>query len=162
MSISFVVAMDCNRAIGLHNQLPWHLPADLKYFRQLTTDHTVLMGRKTYESIGKPLPNRHNIILTHRSDFVAPGCEIVHSLEEVLPRYVKDELFVIGGAEVYRTLLPYATRLYITSIQHSFSADTYFPDFQDGSWHIISEMPGEQNEKNPYAYTFLVFEKLNS
>jgi dihydrofolate reductase len=160
MNISFVVAMDRHRAIGRDNQLPWHLPADLKYFRQLTSHHTILMGRKTYESIGKPLPNRTNVVLTQRTDYVAPGCEMVHSLEDALRFGTSDELFVIGGAEVFRALFPIANRMYITWIDDEFVADTYFPAFDDGKWQLTSRTPGERNEQNPYTYEFQVYERV--
>lgn len=162
MAISFIVAMDRNRAIGYQNQLPWHLPADLKYFRQITNYHTILMGRKTYESIGKPLPNRRNVILTQRQDFQVPGCETVHSIEQALHRFAEEDLFVIGGAEVFRLLYPKASQLYVTWIDHEFLADTYFPSFEDDSWQLTSEVRGEQNEQNPYVYFFRVYRKTSS
>lgn len=160
MRISFVVAMDCHRGIGLNNQLPWRLPADLHYFRQLTSYHTVLMGRKTYESIGKPLPNRRNLVLTKQLDYEAPGSEIVHDIEQALNQFPNEELFVIGGAEVYRMLYPRASRLYITYIHHAFAVDAYFPAFEEDTWHLTSSVMGEQNEKNPYAYEFRVYDKV--
>ncbi len=159
MRISFVVAMDRHRAIGLHNQLPWHLPADLKYFRQLTSGHTIVMGRKTYESIGKPLPNRRNVILTQQVEFKADGCEIVHSIEELRHLDSEEECFVIGGAEVFKLLLPQANRMYITYIEHEFVADTFFPAFSSEDWKLVSHVLGNKDEKNPYQYYFQIYEK---
>jgi dihydrofolate reductase len=157
MSISFIVAMDTRQAIGLNNQLPWRLPADLAYFKRITLNHTVLMGRKTYESMGKPLPNRTNVILTQNRDYIAAGCIIVHSVEEAFERFKDEELFVIGGAEIFRLFMPFVDRMYITRIENEFAADTYFPAFLADDWQLLSAEKGITNEKNPYAYSFLVY-----
>jgi dihydrofolate reductase len=159
MSISFILAMDLQQAIGLGNDLPWRLPADLAYFRKTTSDHTILMGRKTYESIGKPLPNRTNVIITKNKDFTAEGCIIVHSVEEAVAHFAGEEVFVIGGAEVFKLFMPVVDRLYITLIEHEFEADTYFPDFDIDDWQLLSSEEGITDEKNPYAFSFLVYEK---
>lgn len=135
MKIQFtsVVAMAQDRAIGLNGTMPWHLPEDLKCFRRLTTGHPVLMGRKTYDSIGKkPLPNRQNIILTRDENFQAPGCIVIHSLDQIEQIELMDtEIMVIGGAQVYETLLPYTTRIWVSLIEGDFQADTYFPSFEE-------------------------------
>jgi dihydrofolate reductase len=159
MSISFILAMDAQKAIGLNNQLPWRLPADLAYFKRITLNHTVLMGRKTYESMGKPLPNRINVILTQNKDYTAEGCVIVHSVEEAVDRYKDEELFVIGGAEIFRLFMPYVDRMYITRIEHEFAADTFFPDYAADEWQLISSEDGVTNDKNPYTYSFLLYER---
>ncbi|WP_010493366.1 dihydrofolate reductase [Paenibacillus elgii] len=165
MTISFILAMDEARAIGIDNTLPWRLPADLVYFKQTTKGHTVLMGRKTFDSIGKPLPGRRNVVLTRDERFAAPGCEVVHSAQEAVADYgrggsrASEELFVIGGAEVYRQLLPFADRLYITEIAHRFAADTFFSDLEPGEWREVSRQRGVKDEKNPYDYDFVVYER---
>ncbi|MFF2156774.1 dihydrofolate reductase [Paenibacillus chitinolyticus] len=159
MSISFIFAMDRNNAIGIDNKLPWHLPADLKYFKKMTTGHPILMGRKTYDSIGRPLPNRDNIILTRQSGFEAEGCTVVHTVEEVLERYTEGEVFVIGGTEVFLLFWPHVDKLYVTFIDDTFEADTFFPEIDPGEWTLVSDEPGIRDEKNPYDYTFRVYER---
>lgn len=161
--ISFILAMDENRGIGIDNKLPWHLPEELAYFRRTTSGHTVLMGRKTFESIGKPLPKRHNVILTRDPQFQAEGCEVVHSIDPIVQQYgtsaAQEELFVIGGAEIYRMLLPHADRLYITEIAHAFHVDTYFEPLDMTQWSEVSRVKGPTNEANPYSYEFVVYER---
>ena len=160
MTVAFLLAMDRNRAIGLRNELPWRLPADLKYVKALTMGHTLLMGRKTYESIGRPLPGRRNVILTRRADYHPAGCEVVRSVEEALSRYgAEDELFVFGGAEIFRLFLPNVERMYITLIDHEFEADTFFPEMDMGGWELVSNVQGVTDEKNPYTYYFRRYEK---
>jgi dihydrofolate reductase len=159
MSISFIVAMDIQQAIGLGNDLPWRLPADLAYFKRTTLNHTVLMGRKTYESIGKPLPNRNNVIITKNGEYTAEGCIVVHSVEEAAAQFKDEEVFVIGGAEIFRLFMPIVDRLYITLIEFEFEADTFFPDFDIEEWSLVSSEDGVTDDKNPYTYTFLVYEK---
>ncbi|MFH5181457.1 dihydrofolate reductase [Paenibacillus sp. TAB 01] len=160
--ISFILAMDENRGIGIDNKLPWRLPEDMAFFRRTTSGHTVIMGRKTFESIGRPLPKRHNVIVTGNPSFLAEGCEIVHTLDEIVARYgglEKEELFVIGGAEVYRQLLPYADRLYITEIAHRFEADAFFEPLDLSQWKEVSRNRGPKNADNPYDYDFVLYER---
>ncbi|MBP3041399.1 dihydrofolate reductase [Bacillaceae bacterium Marseille-Q3522] len=159
--ISFLLAMDENHLIGKDNKLPWHLPADLQYFKRLTTGHTVVMGRKTFSSIGKPLPNRKNIVITRNKEANFAGCTVFHSIDEFIAYSSgkTEEFFVIGGAEIFRGLLPIADRLYITEIYHTFSGDTYFPDIRKKDWTLISREPGIKNEKNPYDYEFHIYER---
>ncbi|MEC0228919.1 dihydrofolate reductase [Paenibacillus alba] len=159
MSISFIFAMDRNRAIGLNNTLPWHLPADLKFFKAVTLGHPILMGRKTYDSIGKPLPGRRNIILTQNPAFQAEGCEVVHSVQEAVEAFQDQELFVIGGAEIFRLFSEVVNRMYITFIEHEFEADTYISELDLSQWSLQSSEQGERNEKNPYEYYFRIYEK---
>ncbi|UKS24710.1 dihydrofolate reductase [Paenibacillus sp. HWE-109] len=159
MSISFIFAMDRNRAIGLNNQLPWHLPADLKFFKAVTLGHPILMGRKTYESIGKPLPGRRNIILTQNPEFQAEGCEVVHSVQEAVEAFRDQELFVIGGAEIFRLFAAEVNRMYITFIEHEFEADTFINELDLSDWNLQSSEQGERNEKNPYEYYFRIYDK---
>lgn len=158
--ISFLLAMDKNRVIGKKNDMPWHLPADLSYFKKTTTGHPIVMGRKTHESIGKALPGRRNIIVTRSLDYTAEGCEVVHSVNEAIDLFHTDEeVFVIGGAELFDTFFPYADRLYITYIDESFDGDTYFPEMNEDEWKRIFTKEGTRDEKNPYSFTFLVYER---
>jgi dihydrofolate reductase len=159
MTINLIACYDLNRAIGKDNELLYSLPSDMKYFREVTTDSTVIMGRKTYESIGKPLPNRNNIILTRDKNFTAEGFVILHSIEDVLA--LKDEeIFVIGGEELYKQFLPYANFLYLTIIdEHYEGADSFFPDFNDEEWDMTMMKKGTIDEKNIYEHTFYIYEK---
>lgn len=157
--ISFLVAFDRNRLIGRENELPWHLPADLEYFKQTTLGKTIVMGRKTYESIGKPLPGRTNVVLTKNTSFKAEGCTILHAPVQVLQISKPDEeVFVIGGNTVFKAFEPYVERLYITEINASFEGDTYFSmDYK--KWTVVASTEGIQDEQNPYKHTFLVLER---
>src|SRR5688572_24314058 len=138
MRISLIVAMAENRVIGRNNQLPWHLPADLKHFKSLTTGHSVIMGRKTFESMGKPLPNRRNIVITRQANFRADGVDTAHSLEEAISLAKGDaEIFVIGGAEVFRDALNGADRLYLTLIHATIEGDVFFPEVDWSEWTLI-------------------------
>lgn len=159
MSISFIFAMDCNRAIGVNNKLPWHLPGDLKFFKNVTMGHPILMGRKTYESIGKPLPGRRNVILTQNTAYQAEGCEVFHTVDEAIEAFREQELFVIGGAEIFNLFAANVTRMYITYIEHEFEADTFMSDLDLSSWTLVSSEQGERNEKNPYEYYFRIYER---
>jgi len=161
MSISFIFAMDIQQAIGLNNDMPWRLPADQAYFKKTTLEHAVIMGRKTYESMGnKPLSGRTNVILTRNPDFAAEGCVIEHSIEAVQVRFPEEEVFVIGGADIFQLFMPVVDRMYITLIEHEFAADTFFPDFDIEEWELVSSKEGVTNEKNPYTFSFLVYDKL--
>jgi dihydrofolate reductase len=159
MSISFIFAMDRNRAIGVNNTLPWHLPGDLKFFKSVTMGHPILMGRKTYESIGKPLPGRRNIILTQNPEFQAEGCEVIHSVQEAVDEFHDQELFVIGGAEIFRLFTSVVDRMYITHIEHEFEADTFMTELDLSEWTLVSSEQGERNEKNPYEYYFRIYQR---
>ncbi len=154
--INLIACMGKNRVIGKGNQMPWHLPADLKYLKKTTLGHTVVMGRKTFESIGKPLPGRKNVILTRDEHFEATGCEVLHSIDEILSR--NEELYILGGANIYEQFMPFADRLYITRIEQEFEGDAFFPEI-DESWAEVSKDKGIQDEKNPYEYYFIVYKK---
>ncbi|MCI3984901.1 dihydrofolate reductase DfrA [Bacillus vallismortis] len=161
--ISFIFAMDANRLIGKDNDLPWRLPNDLAYFKKVTSGHSIIMGRKTFESIGRPLPNRKNIVVTSAPASKFPGCTVVSSLKDVLDICSDpEECFVIGGAQLYTALFPYADRLYMTKIHHEFEGDRHFPEFDETNWKLISSEQGIKDEKNRYDYEFLVYEKKNS
>ncbi|MEK5134415.1 type 3 dihydrofolate reductase [Bacillus sp. FSL W8-0645] len=158
--ISMIVATGKDRVIGQDNQMPWHLPADLAYFKKVTGGHTIVMGRKTFESIGRALPNRRNIVLTTSSSFEAEGCEVVHSIADILAIGESEtELFIIGGSKLYEEMMPYADRLYITHIHHAFEGDRYFPDYNENEWTVVSREKGHRDEKNPYNYEFAVYDK---
>nr|WP_309100649.1 dihydrofolate reductase [Fredinandcohnia onubensis] len=160
--ISLLVAMDKNQLIGKDNDLPWRLPADLAYFKRVTMGHPIIMGRKTYDSIGRPLPGRENIIVTRDTSYKAEGCKVIHSIEEIVKmnQQTDQELFVIGGAEIFKEILPHSDRLFITEINEEFEGDTYFPAFNKTEWKVISDEKGIKDEKNLYDYTFLVYERI--
>lgn len=159
--ISIIVAVDKNRVIGARGMgLLWHLPADLKHFKELTMGHVVVMGRKTFESIGKSLPGRMNIIITRRDDYDAPGCISAGSLKEAFARAGEREVFVIGGGEIYEEALPMAQRLYVTRIDHEFTGDVYFPAIDIAEWRMVHKKIGVIDEKNPYPHSFIVFERI--
>ncbi|WP_064091373.1 dihydrofolate reductase [Rossellomorea aquimaris] len=157
--ISFIWAMDENGLIGKNNDLPWRLPEDLKYFKKITDGHPIVMGRKTFDSIGKPLPNRENVILTRNTDFSQRGCIVLHRVEDVLQLAEANEreTFIMGGKEVYRQFIPYVDKLYVTVIHNEFEGDTYMPSIPWGNFTCISSDKGKRNEKNPYDYEFKVF-----
>lgn len=160
--ISAIVAMAENRVIGKDNQLPWRLPADLLHFKALTTGHPILMGRKTFLSIGKPLPNRINIIMTRDKTSQIPDCLLVSSLTEALQiKNVSEakEVFIIGGAQIYEQLLPQIERIYLTIIHQNFIGDTYFPALNADEWREIAREPHQPDEKNPYHYSFITLER---
>jgi dihydrofolate reductase len=160
--ISIIAAMAENRVIGINNTLPWRLPADLRHFRQLTTGHHVIMGRRNYESIGRPLPDRTNIVVTRNPSYQAPGCQVKHSLVDALQNTQNDpEVFIIGGAEIYRQAIGDADRIYLTLVHAEISGDTFFPELDARKWHEISRTRHEADEKNPYAYSFVTYDRKN-
>jgi len=152
--------MAANRVIGRNNALPWHLPADLKRFKTLTTGHPVVMGRKTYESIGKPLPGRRNLVISRNAGYRAPGCEVVHSLNAALAacRGASD-IFIIGGAELYRESLPRAQRLEFTEIHAEFEGDAIFPGFSPAQWHEAGREIHGTEAGSPFRYDFVRYER---
>lgn len=161
-TLSAIVAMAENRVIGNGNKMPWHLPADLKHFKTVTNGHPVLMGRKTFESIGKPLPNRTNMIITRDRQYSAQDCLIVNDLNTALSmaqEIDQNEIFVIGGAEIYRQLLPKVQRLYVTEIHHPFQGDAHFPELDVSEWQEVAREDHQADDKNAYAYTFVTLER---
>lgn len=159
--ISIIAALAENRVIGINNTLPWQLPNDLKHFRRLTTGHAIILGRKNYESIGKPLPERTNIVITRNRDFRADGCLIAHSLDEALALANNDpEIFIIGGAEIYRAALARTAWLYLTRVHATIAGDTHFPEFDETEWREISRERHEPDERHVYAYSFVVLERI--
>lgn len=159
MLISFVVAVDQNNLIGGNNQLVWHLPADLKHFKNITTGHSIIMGRKTYDSMSRALPNRRNIVIT-RQPITIPGCVVVHSLQEALNACAGEaEVFIIGGAEIFRQAMPLAGRIYLTRIHHAFEGDTYLPELNPDEWIESSHEDHRADEKNRYNYSFIQLDR---
>lgn len=161
-----VAAVAANLVIGKDNDLPWHLPDDMKFFMNTTKGHHVILGRKNYESLPakyKPLPNRTNILVTRQQDFEAPGCIIVHNVEDAL-RLTRErnevEAMVIGGAEIYRACLPYANRLYITEIQAEIEGDVYFPEFNRSEWREVSRQHHAIDERHAFAFDFVTYERV--
>lgn len=157
MIVSLIVAMDENRGIGLRNRLPWRLASDLKRFRELTMGHHLIAGRKTYESIGRPLPGRQMIIVTRDRNYRASGCLMVHSPDEAFRLAAERgerEAFVIGGAEIYAQALPQADRLYLTQVHAQVQADVFFPEFAEDEWQEVSRNFHAADEKNQYDFTF--------
>lgn len=140
MKISLIVAFDENRLIGRDNGLPWHLPADLKHFKTLTMGHHMIMGRKTFESIGKPLPGRTSVIITRQTDYHADGCIVTQNFTEAMMQCAgQEEIFIIGGAQIFECTLPLADTLYITQIHHTFEGDTFFPEIKSSEWKKSAE-----------------------
>ena len=161
MLISLIVAMAKNRVIGRGNQMPWHLPADLRHFKSVTLGKPVIMGRKTFESIGRPLPGRRNVVISRNLDWCAEGVESVSSLDAALALVQDaDEVMIIGGGQLYREALPLAQRLYLTHIELPVTdADTWFPDYSQYQWQQCAEELHEPDEKNPYHYRFETLER---
>jgi len=160
MIISIIAAVADNMVIGDKNSLPWSLPADLEHFKKTTLGKPVIMGAKTFESIGMALPNRKNIILSFDKDYKAEGCVVVTSIDEALKQVGEDEeVMIAGGASVYKQFLPLANRLYLTFIHHDFEGDTRFPEFDINEWKKVKRIDNEPDDKNPYSYSFVIFEK---
>jgi len=159
--ISFIVALDQKNAIGKDNQLPWHLPEDLKFFKRTTMGHPIAMGRKTHESIGRVLPGRENIVITRQPYYQCEGCTVFFSIDEFVAYSQKqnNEIFVIGGAEIFRETLRFANRLYLTYIDETFAGDTFFPSFNQEDWVLTSVEKGIKNEENPYDYEFRIYDR---
>jgi dihydrofolate reductase len=163
MIISMIVAMAEGRVIGLNGSMPWHLPADFAYFKKSTMGCPIIMGRKTYDSIGKPLPGRQNIVLTRSTDLVIEGCDVVTSLDDALALVSSEkEVFIIGGQQLYEQALPVANRLYLTHIQASLEGDTCFPDYSSYSWNQVRLDSFSADDKNAYPYSFELLEKVLS
>ena len=162
MNIALIVAMTKDRVIGLNNQMPWHLPADLKRFREITMGKPILMGRKTHESIGRVLPGRENIILTRDPDYSVDDCTIVHDIEEAMNRARNQEIMVIGGSAVYEAFLPIANRLYLTLVEGDFKGDTYFPDFDRSDWTVFESTPVFEDAISKTRYSYVTLDRKDS
>ena len=166
MKLALIWAMSRNRVIGRNNALPWHLSEDLRYFKRVTMGKPIIMGRKTWESIGRPLPGRTNIVITRDQNFQAPGVRVVHSLDDAL-RLAEhigviegaEEAVVIGGAEIYALALPKAERLYLTQVHAEVDGDAWFPEFDLSQWQELAREDFPAADPNPYPYSFVVLEK---
>ena len=161
--LSIIVAKANNNVIGKDNKLMWHLPEDLKHFKELTTGHNIIMGRKTFQSLGRILPNRHHIVLCRNKNFKIEdeNVEIVHNTHDLIG-YVEDdkEHFVIGGEQIYHLLMPYCKKMYITQIHHDFDGDAFFPEINKKEWIVLDKQKGLKNEKNPYDYEYITYERI--
>lgn len=159
--ISIIVAMARNRTIGINNTLPWRIPEDLKHFKALTMGHCMIMGRKTFDSIGKPLPGRTSIVVTRNRDLRIEGCSMAYSLEDAIVACEnKDEIFVVGGAELYAQALPLTDTLYVTEIQQDVEGDTHFPQFKHTQWQEISREKRHQETPHPLEFHFVTYKRL--
>jgi dihydrofolate reductase len=165
--LSLIVAMSENQVIGINNSLPWHLPNDLQYFKRVTMGKPIIMGRKTFESIGRPLPGRRNIVVSRQDDWQFTGVDCVKTLEEAISlgnniAFVEghDEVMVIGGAQIYQSILPMVDRLYITHVHDVVEGDAYFPDVTWSSFNEVTREDVKAQEPNPYDYSFVVYDKL--
>ena len=156
--IKIIVATSRNKVIGISNNLIWYLPADLKRFKEITTGNTIVMGRKTYESIGKPLPNRRNIVITRDVNYEVDGCEIVNSLEEAL-MISNQNCFIIGGGEIYKQSMGIADQIYLTLVHEDFEGDTTFPEI-GSEWKMVTSQDFEPDEKNKHKYSFIEYMKF--
>lgn len=172
MILSLIAAVGKNNELGINNQLLWNLPSDLKHFRDITSGHPVIMGRKTFESIGRPLPNRKNIVITRDESYTAPGIYVAHSLDEALQIAATEqgskfeevdeevEAFVIGGGQLYLEALPRAQRLYLTHVDAALPADTYFPEVSCDEWEEISSESHDADSEHAYNYRFAVYKRI--
>lgn len=155
--------MGTNRVIGRDNKIPWHLPADMKFFKETTMGKPIIMGRKTYDSLGRALPGRRNIVMSRNQEFEAKGCMVVASLQEAMNAVEGvREIMVIGGEELYRLFLPYAKRIYLTEIEAEFVGDSFFPVLEASDWIEVSRTTFEPDESWPYRYHFIILERLKT
>jgi dihydrofolate reductase len=160
VSICLIAAMSENGVIGRDGQLPWHLPADLRRFKNLTDGHAVVMGRRTFDSIGRPLPNRRNVVVTRNRDWAAAGATAAPSLDAALAAVPDDEaVFVVGGAEIYREALPRADRLELTIVHAEVDGDTWFPEIDLAEWTLVEEERHEADDRHEHAFTFRTYER---
>ncbi|MBL0124218.1 MAG: type 3 dihydrofolate reductase [Betaproteobacteria bacterium] len=163
MRVNLIVAMAKNRAIGINNKMPWHLPADFAWFKKHTLGHPIIMGRKTFESIGKPLPGRRNIVVSRNKEWRAEGCDVFSSLDAALASCTSaEQVFVIGGATLYNEALPVADRLYITEVDVTTEGDTYFPVLESGAWQECWREHRASDEKNAYAMEWVILDRVRS
>ncbi len=162
MITSIIAAIGNNRIIGKNNKLPWALPADMKHFRKITFQKPIIMGQKTFESIGRALPDRINIILTLDKNFRAPNCFIAYSIEEAIQiakNQSTEEVMICGGVSVYKQFLPLTDRIYLTLIRGDFEGDAYFPEFDYNNWNEVERLDNSPDAQNPYPYSFIILER---
>ena len=159
-SLTMIAAAATNNALGKNNDLIWHISDDLKRFKRLTSGHAIIMGRKTFESMPRALPNRTNIVLTTKKDFHPEGASVVHSVEAALALVKEDpQPFIIGGGEIYRLFMPFCDRLELTRVHHEFDADVFFPDIDQNLWTLIAQEDHQRTEKQPYNFSYLTYQK---
>lgn len=161
---SIIVAVANENVIGAKNTLPWHLPADMLHFKTLTTNHPVIMGQKTHESIGKVLPNRTNIVVSDNPNYQSKGCVVVHTLDDAFKAAEKtssNECFIIGGASIYQQTLDMVDRIYLTQIHHQFEGDVFFPKIDKQKWQLISCQEHKADNQNPYPFDFCLYQRLS-
>lgn len=161
--VTIAVAMGQRNEIGFENQLLWHLPKDLKHFKEMTSGHPIIMGRKTYESIGKPLPNRTNIVISRKNDWFEEGILIVGSIKEAIKfaKKIDENVFVIGGGKIYEQTVELADKLEVTFVKSDFHADTFFPKINGKIWKKVNEICHEKDEKNQFDFCFQTYEKIS-
>ncbi len=160
MQVSIIVAMDRNRVIGKDDTLPWHISSDLQNFKKITMGKPIIMGRKTHESIGRPLPGRENIILTRDKDYQAEGCTVLNSLEDIFEHCkAVDEIMITGGADIYQLTLDKASKIYLSEVHTEVNGDTFFPELNKNHWMEISREDHKADEKNDYDYSFVVLKR---
>ena len=158
--ISIIVAVAKNGVIGDKNSLLWHISEDLRFFKRTTSGHPVIMGRKTYESLGRPLPNRENVVVSRTADSIE-GCTVARSLKEAVAMFpAEEEVFIIGGAQIYALALDIADRFYLTRVEHEYEGDTSFPAWDESAWRLLSREEHERGEKYPYPFAFEVYERI--
>jgi dihydrofolate reductase len=158
--ITLIAAIGKNNELGKDNQLIWHLPNDFKRFKAITTGHYIVMGRKTFESFPKPLPNRTHVIITRQKNYISENCIVVNSIEDAIATCPKDEtIFVIGGGEIYKQSIKIADKLEITRVHHTFEADTFFPEINMEEWELIFEEYHPKDEKHNFDFTFLTYSR---
>ena len=161
MKISLIVAMATNRIIGINKQMPWHLSADLKKFKQITLGNPILMGRKTHESIGKALPGRRNLVISRNRHYQSTGCEVFNDIQQAISRCKNEqELFVIGGASFYESMLPHAHFIYLTEIHQTFTGDTFFPEINLNQWQEIAREDINDDIQVNFSYSFVKLQRL--
>ena len=159
--ISLIAAVARNRVIGAGNRLIWHISEDLRHFKTITSGHPVIMGRKTFESLGRPLPNRPNVVISRQTDYRAEGCIVVDSLVNALLLFpAAEEVFIIGGAQIYAQALPFADRFYLTEVGADYSGDTYFPEWDRSEWRLTEQDSFPRGEKFPHPFAFLRYDRI--
>ncbi len=161
MKITIIVATDQHNGIGANNQLLWHLPADLKFFKQTTTGHTIIMGRKTFDSIGKPLPNRKSMVVSRQKNLHIAGVQVFNAMADALKACKnEEEVFIIGGAEIYKLALPLANKIYLTKVNGIFNADVYFPEIVANEWKKTSQIFYPKDDKNAFDFTLITLDRI--
>lgn len=155
--LAIIVAHDEHHVIGQGNKIPWHLPNDFKFVKEKTTGHTIVMGKKTYESIGKPLPNRRNVVLTSDIAFQVEGIDVIHQIEEI--EKLSGEVYIFGGAQLYTAMMEKVSDMFITVVHHQFEGDVYFPQYNEKTWQLISTREGVVDDKNKWPHTFYHYKR---